>query len=180
MKLKSRDMVMIGLAAAMMAVFSQISFPLPFSSVPITLQVFGVVIISMILDKKCSTIAMIIFTLVGAIGLPVYSNFSGGVGILFGPTGGYIFGFIFMAFIVSFFKDNKNKIVVFLGAYLGMAVEYLLGLIQLKIVLGLNLQQTLIAGLYPFIIKDIIMVAIAVTVGMMVSKRVNNSIGNVA
>lgn len=172
MNIKIKDMVMIGLAASLMAVFSQIAIPLPFSAVPVTLQVFCVVIISMILDKKCSTIALIIYTLIGAIGIPVYSNFNGGFGVLFGPLGGYIFGFIIMAFIVGFFKEKDNKVILFIGAYFGMVAEYVVGILQLKLVLRLTLQQALVSGLYPFIVKDLVMVAIGVIVGGVIRKRI--------
>lgn len=172
MNLKTRSMVMIGLSTALMAVFSQIAIPLPMTSVPITLQVFGVMLISMILDKKFSSIALIVYALLGAIGVPVFANFSGGAAVLFGPTGGYIIGFIFMAFIIGFFKEKENKVLTIVGAYLGLAVEYAIGVIQLKIILGLSLEQALISGLYPFIVKDIIMVAIGVIIGEVIYKRV--------
>lgn len=172
MNLKIRTMVMIALCSAIMVIFSQIAIPLPLTSVPITLQLFGVVVISMILDKKCSLIALVIYTLLGAIGLPVYANFSGGVGVLVGPNGGYIFGFIIMAYIVGLFKEKENTTLTYIGAYLGMSIEYVIGVIQLKIILRLTLEQALISGLYPFIIKDVVIVAMGVYVGTVISKRV--------
>lgn len=171
MKLTVKEMVLIALGAALMAIFSQISFPLPFTAVPITLQVFGVVVISIILEEKISTIALTIFAFLGAIGIPVYSNFSAGVGVLFGPTGGYIIGFIFMAYIVGFFSRKGNKGVLIIGSYIGLTIEYVLGVLQLKLVLGLTLNQALVSGLYPFIIKDIVVTALGIMVAIIVKKR---------
>ena len=172
LNLKTKEICSIGLAAALMAVFSQISIPLPFTTVPITLQVFGVAILSIILDRKCSTIALVIFTLVGLIGIPVYSQFSGGAGVLFGPTGGYIFGFILMAFIIGSFNKSDKKYMHFIGAYLGMIAEYIVGTIQLKIVLNLSLKAAIISGVAQFIVKDIIFVFIAVVVGEIIKERI--------
>ncbi|MBE6050028.1 MAG: biotin transporter BioY [Clostridium sp.] len=172
MKLTVKEMVLIALGAAIMAVFSQISFPLPFTTVPITLQVFGVVAISVILEEKISTISLIIFTLLGAIGIPVYSNFSAGIGVLFGPTGGYIIGFIFMAYIVGFSAGRYNKAILVVGTYIGVLIEYIFGVLQLKLVLGLTLEQALVSGLYPFIIKDVIVTALGIMVALIVKKRI--------
>lgn len=172
MKLTVKEMVLIALGAALMAVFSQISFPLPLTAVPITLQVFGVVVISIVLEEKISTVALIIFALLGAIGIPVYSNFSAGVGVLFGPTGGYIIGFIFMAYIVGFFARKDNKVLLIIGSYIGLVIEYIFGVLQLKLALGLTLNQALVSGLYPFIVKDIIVTALGIMVAVILKKRV--------
>lgn len=171
MKLTVKEMVLIAFGAALMAVFSQISFPLPFTTVPITLQVFGVVVISVILEEKISTASMIIFALLGAIGVPVYSNFSAGAGVLFGATGGYILGFIFMAYIVGVAASKNNKLVLFLGTYIGLAIEYVFGVMQLKLVLNLTFSEALIAGVYPFIIKDLVVTALGIMVALIVKKR---------
>lgn len=175
LNLKTKEICMIGLAAALMAVFSQVSIPLPFTTVPITLQVFGVALLSIILDRKCSTIALLIFTLVGLIGIPVYAGFQSGAGVLFGATGGYIFGFILMAFITGSFTKSDKKYMPFVGAYLGMIVEYVAGTIQLKIVLSMSLKAAIIAGIAPFIIKDIILVFVAVIVGETIRNRVTKA-----
>ena len=107
MRLSVREMIMVGVGAALMAVFSQLSIPLP--SVPLTLQVFGVVIISVILGKKLGTLSIIVFMLLGAIGLPVFASFTGGLNIITGATGGYIIGFVFMAFILSLIHISEPR-----------------------------------------------------------------------
>ena len=170
MRLSVREMIMVGVGAALMAVFSQLSIPLP--SVPLTLQVFGVVIISVILGKKLGTLSIIIFMLLGAIGLPVFASFTGGLNIITGATGGYIIGFVFMAFIIGYFIEKDKRPLVFIGAYLGLAVDYIFGVIQLKLLMGLTLEGALVAGLYPFIIKDLILAALGIMVALSIRNRV--------
>ncbi|MDU2995638.1 MAG: biotin transporter BioY [Clostridium sp.] len=170
MRLSVREMIMVGVGAALMAVFSQLSIPLP--SVPLTLQVFGVVIISVILGKKLGTLSIIVFMLLGAIGLPVFAGFTGGLNIITGATGGYIIGFVFMAFIIGYFIEKDKKALAFIGAYLGLADDYIFGVIQLKLLMGLTLEGALVAGLYPFIIKDLILTALGIMVAISIRIRV--------
>ncbi|OBY10451.1 biotin transporter BioY [Clostridium paraputrificum] len=170
MRLSVREMIMVGVGAALMAVFSQLSIPLP--SVPLTLQVFGVVIISVILGKKLGTLSIIVFMLLGAIGLPVFAGFTGGLNIITGATGGYIIGFVFMAFIIGYFIEKDKKALAFIGVYLGLAVDYIFGVIQLKLLMGLTLEGALVAGLYPFIIKDLILTALGIMVAISIRIRV--------
>lgn len=172
--LSIREITFIAMATALMAIFSQISIPLPFTAVPITMQVFGVVVIAIVLEEKISAVAMLIFILLGAIGIPVFSNLSGGISVLVGPTGGYIWGFILMAFIIGYAAARKNKELLFLATYISLIIDYLFGVFQLKIVLGLSMEKALMVGAYPFIVKDIIVVALAVVIALMVKKNLGS------
>ena len=170
LNLSTKEITLVGMCAALMAIFSQLSIPLPFTSVPVTLQVFGLVVLAVIVGAKIGTLSLIIFVILGAIGLPVFANFSGGFGVIVGPTGGYIIGFIIMALLVGYASSKENKILLFIASYIAVTIDLLLGTIYLKIVTGLSLQGALIAGLYPFIIKDFIIIAIAVLIGLKVKK----------
>ena len=97
-KFKTIDVVYIGVFAALIAVCSWIQIPL---TIPITLQTMGVCIASALLGLKRGTFSVLIYILLGLIGVPVYAGFSAGPGVLFGSTGGYIVGFIFTALIVG-------------------------------------------------------------------------------
>ena len=90
LSMKTKKMIIVSLCTALMFVFSQLSVPLPFTAVPITMQVFGVILISTLIDYKLSFTTMVIYILLGSIGIPVFSNFTGGFFVLTGPTGGYI------------------------------------------------------------------------------------------
>jgi len=174
LNLSTKEITLVGMCAALMAIFSQLSIPLPFTSVPITLQVFGIVILSVIVGAKIGTISIIVYELIGAIGLPVFANFHGGYNVFLGPTGGYLIGFIIMAFLIGYASSKQNKILLFIAAYIGVTADLLIGTLYLKIVAGMNMQSALIAGLYPFIIKDFITIAIAVLIGLKVKKSVEN------
>jgi biotin transport system substrate-specific component len=169
MKLKTKDMVLIGLCAALMCVFSQISIPI--LTVPFTMQTFGVVLISMILGGKRGGVTLFIYALIGFVGVPIFSNFRGGPSVIMGPTGGYIIGWIPMAVIVGLSSMQKNKVLQWLGIYLGTGIGYVIGIIQLKVVLDLTWEKALAAGLYPFILKDIVLVAVAIVIGTILKNR---------
>ncbi len=174
LNLSIKEITLVGMCAALMAIFSQLSIPLPFTSVPVTLQVFGLVILAVVVGAKIGTIALIVYVIIGTIGLPVFANFHSGFGVLIGPTGGYIAGFVIMAFLIGYTSSKQNKIFLFIASFIGVAIDLLLGTIQLKIVTGMTMQAALIAGLYPFIIKDLITVTIAVIIGLKVKKSVES------
>ena len=174
LNLSIKEMTQIGMCAALMAIFSQLSIPLPFTSVPVTLQIFGLVVLAVIVGAKIGTLSIIVFVILGAIGLPVFANFSGGFGVIVGPTGGYIIGFIIMAFLIGYASSKGNKIFLFIAAYIGVTIDLIIGTLYLKVVTGMTMQGALIAGLYPFIIKDFITVALAVFIGLKVKKSVEH------
>ena len=171
LNLKAKELTMIALGAALMAVFSQIAFPIPFSTVPITLQTFGVVILCIILGRKKGVLALNTWLILGFIGLPVFANFKGGMNCIVGPTGGYIIGFIFMGYIIGGYKNEESKLKFFSRIYIGQIIQYAIGTIQMKIVLGLTMEAAILAGIIPFILKDTIVITIAGIVGLTVKNR---------
>lgn len=176
MNLSIKEITLTGMCAALMAIFSQLSIPLPFTSVPVTLQILGLVILSVIVGGKIATLSMIIFVLLGVIGIPVFANFSGGFGVIVGPTGGYIIGFIIMAFFIGYTSYKENKPLLIIASYIGLIIDYTIGTLQLKATTGLNLQASLAAGVYPFIIKDFIIVAVAILIGLQIKNRVKGAL----
>lgn len=173
-KLSAREIVIVGLGAALMGVFSQLSIPIP--TVPLTLQIFGAIMLAVILESKLATLAMIVYTLIGGIGIPVFANFNRGFSAIVGPTGGYILGFIVLAYIVGKAAEQKNKSVLIVGAYMGLILQYMIGTLQLKIVLKMSVGEAMIAGVYPFILKDLILTGVAVVVALQVKKQVRSVI----
>ena len=95
-KTKISDLVYTAVGIALICVCSWISIPMP---VPFTLQTFAVPVVLLLLGGKRGTLATVIYVIMGAIGIPVFAGFTGGPGILFGSTGGYIIGFIFMGLV---------------------------------------------------------------------------------
>ena len=96
---KTYSLVITALFTALTAVFAQISIPI--GPVPINFAIFGVFLAGGILGLKRGVISQLIFVLIGAVGVPVFSNFGGGIGKLMGPTGGYIIGYIVAALIIG-------------------------------------------------------------------------------
>lgn len=97
----TRNMVLIAIFAAILAVLSQLSIPLP-TGVPATLQTLAVALLGFVLGGWSSAASVILYIFLGAIGLPVFAGFKGGFAALFGPTGGFIFGFIPLALLCGF------------------------------------------------------------------------------
>ncbi len=163
-------MVLVAMFAAVGAVTSWISIPMP-SGVPITLQTFGMALIGFTLGYKYGTLSVAIYVALGAVGVPVFSGFMGGLGKIVGPTGGFIWGFIIMAFLCGlsklkvFEKCNfvlRIVITIALGL-LGLAVCHLLGIAQYTFVntKGLSFGAAALLVSVPYLLKDIISVIVA-------------------
>lgn len=161
---KITDMVYIGLSAAIIAVCSWISIPL---TVPITLQTMGVVLISGLFGAKRGTLSTLLYILIGAIGVPVFSGFKSGFGVLLGSTGGYIIGFIFTALIVGIVSDKTNKLwALILSMVMGILVCYAFGTAWFAVVYAKTNEPASLATILgwcviPFLIPDAIKIALA-------------------
>ena len=108
---KVLDMVYIAIGAVLIVICSWINIP---TAVPFTLQTFAVFFILMLLGGERGTISILIYILLGAIGVPVFAGFSGGIGILLGNTGGYILGFVFIGLIYTLFTRVFKKKSIFI------------------------------------------------------------------
>lgn len=125
-KLSVRDMAYIALFAVMMAVCSWISIPYV---VPFTLQTFAVFLAVEVLGGRRGTVAVLVYLLMGAVGLPVFTGFSGGIGHLLGSTGGYIVGFVFTALVMWGMEriPGSRTVVLAVSMVLGLLVCYAFG-----------------------------------------------------
>ena len=165
-KLTTFDMVYVGIFAAIIAVCSWISIPF---MIPVTLQTMAVCITAGLLGAKRGTLTIIAYLLLGLVGVPVFSNFSAGVGQLMGPTGGYLIGFIFTALIVGAATDFLDgKIWVYVVSMIaGIAVLYIFGTAWYIIIYNrANASAVTVSGaisacVVPFIIPDLIKIALA-------------------
>ncbi len=168
---KLTQTVFIGLFAALIAVCSQIQIP---GAVPFTLQTFAVFLAVGLLGGKRGTVSVLIYILLGAIGLPVFAGFKGGIGALLGTTGGYIIGFIFSALVMLAFEKisvkGKVKKMILLGISMvaGLIVCYAFGTAWFMTVYTntkepIGIATALSWCVIPFIIPDIIKIALALT-----------------
>ena len=157
----------LSLMSAVICVLSPISINLPFSPVPITFSIIGILLSVYVLGCKSGVLSVIIYLLLGAFGLPVFSNFSGGFAKIAGPTGGYIIGYIFLALIagVSVEKFSINKFIQFAGILLGITVCYAFGTVWLKYQANMSFSAAIVAGALPYIPFDIAKAVLCVILG---------------
>lgn len=132
---KITNIVMVGVFAAVLAVLSQISFPLP-SGIPVTLQTFAVALCGYALGCKRGTLAVLVYIVLGAVGLPVFANFSGGFGSLVGLAGGYIYGFLPMAALCGLGTKMPHRVLAVVLGVAGLAACHLCGTIQFGMISG--------------------------------------------
>ena len=162
-------------STALMTAVTCILGPLaiPIGPVPVSLTPLAVFLSVYILGTKRGTIAYLLYLLIGAVGVPVFSGFTGGLGKLTGPTGGYLVGFILMALIGGWFifRFYDKVPVQFLGMLLGLVVCYAFGTVWLSYSAGMPFGAALAAGVYPFIPFDLVKIAIAIFLGRTVRRR---------
>ena len=169
MKLHSvRNMALCALFAAVMAVCSQISVPLP--GLPLTLQTFAVALCGFLLLWKRAPASILVWLLLGAAGMPVFSNFRGGFSVLAGPTGGFIIGFIPLALLCG--VNVKSFPAKALCAAAGLIVCHAAGDAQFAAVTGMTFKQALAVASLPYILKDAASVAAAYALARTVRNRV--------
>lgn len=163
--MKTRDLILCAVFAAIIAVLAQISIPLP-GGVPLTMQTLAVGLAGIILKSKKGFIAVLIYVLMGTIGIPVFANFTGGIGIVVGPTGGFIISFPIMAFIVGLVSERTDKrVLIFLGFLMGTIVSYIIGTLQFSVVTGESFYKGILLCVVPFIVTDLIKGVLASAVG---------------
>ena len=169
---KVLDLVYIAIGAALIAICSWISIP---TAVPFTLQTFAVFFVLLALGGERGTLATLVYVLLGAVGVPVFAGFSGGIGVLLGNTGGYIIGFLLTGLIYILFTKffKKNIVMKVIALVLGLAVCYAFGTawfmhVYMKSSGEVGLLTVLGWCVFPFIIPDLLKLALAVVI----SKRI--------
>ncbi|MFT8362986.1 MAG: biotin transporter BioY [Sporolactobacillus sp.] len=166
-----KNLILSALFAAITAILAQITIPLPL--VPITGQTFAVALTATILGSRYGALSMIVYALLGAIGLPVFSGMSGGFAAIIGPSGGYIIGFIVTAFITGWILERTtfNLPMALIANLVGMIVTLIIGTIQLKFVADLSWMKAIAFGATPFILVGIIKAALASWLGILIRQR---------
>ena len=167
-----KNLTTTALMAAVICVLGPLS--LPIGPVPVSLTTLAIYITMYVLDVKRGTLACLIYVLLGLFGLPVFSGFSGGAAKLLGPTGGYIIGYIPMAFLIGLVIDRywKNKLVCIVAMEAATWVLYLLGTAWLAHQTGMTFQAALGAGVLPFIVVDLCKIVIAAFLGPVLKMRI--------
>ena len=161
---RTRDAVLIAGAALLTALMAQVAVPVPNSPVPITGQTLAVVLCAAVLGPGRGLAAMALYLVLGAVGLPFYSDASGGFDVVAGATGGYLVGFLPAAVLIGLAAQHRldrkvwQALVLFVA---GQAVVFAVGVPWLAVVADLSAAQALEAGFYPFILGGLVKAAIA-------------------
>ena len=176
---KTNDLVYVLLTSIigsfLLAVSSKVQIPL--TPVPVTLQTLVLLVMSMFLGWRGAVGATSLYLFQGAIGLPVFAH-GGGFIILFGPTGGYLFGFLIASLVVGYLAEkgwDKSVVLTFTSMTIGTLIIYLFGVIWLSYLKDLN--TALVFGLLPFITPDILKICLGtclVSAGWEISEKFIN------
>lgn len=171
--MKVQKAVLTGILASIICLFAPLSFPL--GTVPISLATFAVYIISCTVSTKFSVPAVIIYILLGTVGLPVFSAFQGGFHLITGITGGYILGYIPCTLIIGLLTNKiKNKKLVYpISMISGTAVCYLFGTLWYMLQTDTSFTAALSVCVMPFIIGDSIKITAASALGFTLRKRIS-------
>lgn len=170
--MKIRNMVFTALFAAVICAAAPFVIMLPFSPVPLSLATFVIYIAAASINWKTGTLAVVLYLLIGMIGLPVFSGFTGGVQKLVGPTGGFLIGYIPCALIIGLLVDKlEKKLWIYpVSMVLGTAVLYALGTAWFMISLKYTLAAALMACVVPFLIFDAVKIVLASVVSPILRK----------
>lgn len=175
---KTKDISLIALFSAIIVICSLITIP---SAIPFTLQTFAIFLCFNILGAKKGLISVLIYILLGVVGLPVFSGFNGGIGALLNVTGGYIIGFIFSALtfwlITKTFNKKPRKIVNLIASFAGLIVCYIFGTLWYVLLFVKNgdtvsFTSALTICVLPFIILDILKIVLSVVISEKLKKLV--------
>lgn len=170
-KFSITQIAVIGVMTAVICILAP--FSLPIGPVPISFTNLAIYIALYVLGMKRGTISYLIYLLIGLVGVPVFSGFTGGPQKLFGPTGGYLIGFIPMAVIAGIVIDKCMKKWYFclLAMIAGTWVCYLFGTAWLAFQANMTFKAALAAGVIPFIIEDLIKMVLALLIGPQIHKQ---------
>lgn len=168
-------LVLIAMITAITCILAPFSIPIPVSPVPISLTNLVLLISIYVLGWKDATISFLIYLLLGAAGLPVFSGFAGGLGKIAGPTGGYLVGFIFMTIIAGIFVERffDKRFLIVAGMVIATIVAYIFGTAWLAFQMEISFTAALSIGVIPYIAGDTAKIILAVITGPILRTRLH-------
>ena len=177
-----QNLTLTALVAAILCVMGPLVIPI--GMIPMSLTNMVIYLAIILLDKKRATISVVIYLLIGFVGLPVFAGYTGGVGKLLGPTGGYLIGYLVLGWIAGKVLEAMNrvqrteklKMKQMLALGVGTLGLYLVGTLWLMFQSKLDFMIALSVGVLPFVIFDIIKMILAVILGNSIKKRMHNTL----
>lgn len=159
-RVNTRGMVMAALFAALLAVFSQLAIPMV--PVPINLGLLAVYLCALVLEPRWALISVGLFLSMGAVGLPVFAGFKGGPAALFGPTGGYLLGYVCAAGLIAALREKADGLAGRMAILvLGLLACYIPGTLWLMMLTGRTAAEALPLAVYPFLPGDAVKIIAA-------------------
>lgn len=171
-KSRVRGIIYAAQLAILLAISAQIIVPLPL--IPFTAQTLAVGVLATISDFRLSTWAIGGYLLLGLVGLPVFAGGTAGIGVVFGPTGGFLWGFFLQAWIIIKIRQMKFRQDLIVGNLLGALGQLVVGAIWLKLISRLSWSAALSAGILPFLIPGIIKGVLAALIGQLLLARLRS------
>ena len=157
---QTKAIIEISLSASIITICSWIAIP---TVVSFTLQTLAITLVLSVLGAKKGTLSILLYLLLGAIGIPVFTGFKGGFQALIGPTGGYLIGFLLWGVLMIVLERISTKVVIIIiNHFLGLILCYLLGTIWFSIAMKTSFMASLMICVIPFFIFDIIKIALGV------------------
>jgi biotin transport system substrate-specific component len=150
---------------------------IPVPPVPITLQTFFLYLAAALLGARLGALSQVVYLLIGMIGLPVFAGGKGGMGVLLGPTGGYLLGFVAGAYVIGRLVDLKKDPGPVWFAFAmssGTVVIYILGVMQLILIARFSMNQAITVGVFPFLIGDALKIGGAVLIAVKLRSRLGS------
>lgn len=158
-KISTKDIILIGMFAAMLAVMSQLHIPMP-SGVPATIQIFAVSLIGYVLGWKYGLASVGVYILLGAVGVPVFAGLQGGFQVLVNTTGGFVWGWLFLVAACGI-GYQKHILVNGVLSLIGLLICYLLGTLQFMVVTSRGFMESFLLVGAPYLVKDIVLMVAA-------------------
>ena len=177
MTMSARSIARCGVCVALLAVSAWITVPV--GPVPFTMQTFVLALLPQIMPTRDAFFTVVVYLLLGGVGVPVFSSFQGGFGVLFGPTGGYLLGFAVgmpIAGLIAHAEALPRRVRGIAAGLALLAVSYVLGTIQLMNVSALGVEAALALAVVPFVIPDVVKIVMSVPV----AESVNRALGAAA
>lgn len=167
--MKNTKVINLTVTAMMAAILCVLApFSIPIADVPISAATFVVYLSALLLGTKRSLVCVGLYLLIGIVGVPVFAKWGSGFGIVAGPTGGYLIGYLFIALFTGWFtKLGRGKVpMMFLGMLIGTIVCYTLGTTWLAIQASLSAKAALAGGVLPFIPGDLAKMVLSIMVAL--------------
>lgn len=164
--------VIVFIASIVLAAGSQIM--IPWSPIPFTLQTGIIVLLGLILGSVRAVFAVTLYLFEGAIGLPVFSGFSGGLSVLLGPTAGYLFGFLPAAFVIGWLAEKgmtRSWFYTFLAGLIGVVLIFIVGVLHLQVLLGW--KKAYLFGVHPFLMTEFVKLLLVTGISRSFWKKVD-------